>query len=75
MNARTKLKRADQARKRRAKMTKPGWTKVSKQGAAVTLWEKDMVRTRPLISPTSEPKPTQKYVSEMLDKLLGHTRY
>jgi hypothetical protein len=56
-------------------MTKPGWTKVSKQGAAVTLWEKDMVRTRPLISPTSEPKPTQKYVSEMLDKLLGHTRY
>jgi|LakMenE01Jun11ns_1017448.scaffolds.fasta_scaffold9840312_2 hypothetical protein len=58
MNARTKLKRADQARKRRAKMTKPGWTKVSKRGAAVTLWEKDMVRIRPLDDSTNKRKPT-----------------
>ena len=64
------------------------WTKVSKRGAAVDMWvrdmperriaplrEKDIEAQRPIGGPTSERKPTQGYVSEMIDKLLGHTRY
>lgn len=47
MNQRTKMKKVQQAKKRRKHWWERDWTKASKRDAAISLWYKDIGANKP----------------------------